>query len=412
MIHTAGRGPVSVLASFATLTLLVGCGSTPPTSSPTPTLPAGSNPPASPPPSGTTPSSTPTPTPTAAGCAAVVSGLDREQRIGQLLMVAIDSTGLSSSTADTLDEVHAGSVLLLGNSDAGRRAVKSVTDDARSAIKPPAGIGVLLAADQEGGQVQRLSGSGFDEMPSAEEQAELSDAELRGDAEDWGEQLKKAGIDANLAPVADVVPKDLEDVNEPIAGLDRGYGSDPEQVGKKVAAFVEGMDKAGVATSLKHFPGLGKVRGNTDFSDRVTDSATTDDDPGFAAFRAGIDAGADMIMAANAYYSKIDPDHQAVFSKKIISDLIRGQLGFDGVVISDDLAAQGVSDLSPKKRATSFISAGGDLMIIGAADDAEDMADALEDKAEDDPDFDARITESATRVVELKSRHGLASCST
>ncbi|WP_152366115.1 glycoside hydrolase family 3 N-terminal domain-containing protein [Microlunatus speluncae] len=407
MTRIAGRGPASVFAALTALALLAGCGNAPPVSSPTPT--SASSPPDSPIPESPTPSGTPTPT--AATCASVVAGLNREERIGQLLMVAIDSSGLSSSTADTLAEVRAGSVLLLGNTDSGRRAIKAVTDDARAAIKTPSGIGVLLAADQEGGQVQRLSGSGFDDMPSAEEQAELSDSELRGDAENWGEQLKKAGIDANLAPVADVVPKSLEDVNEPIAGLDRGYGSDPEKVGQKVAAFVEGMDKAGIATSLKHFPGLGKVRGNTDFTDRVTDSTTDEDDPGFAAFRAGIDAGADMIMAANAYYSKIDPDHQAVFSKKIITGLIREGLNFDGVVISDDLAAKGVSDLSPEKRATSFISAGGDLMIIGAADDAEDMAEALEDKAESDKSFDARITESATRVVALKSRHGLASCS-
>ncbi len=340
-----------------------------------------------------------------------MSDLDREQRIGQLLMVAIDSSGLGSATGETLDDVHAGSVLLLGNTDSGRRAIKGVTDDARAAIKAPPGIGVMLAADQEGGQVQRLSGSGFDTIPSAKEQADESDSDLRRDAEDWGKQLKKAGIDANLAPVADVVPKDLEDVNEPIAGLDRGYGSDPEQVGKKVEAFTKGMAEAGVGTSLKHFPGLGRVRGNTDFTERVTDKTTTKDDPGFASFRAGIEAGADMIMIANAYYDKIDPDHQAVFSKKIISDLVRSGLGFDGVVISDDLAAEAVSDLSPKKRATAFIGAGGDLMIIGAADDAEDMAEALDDKAEDDSEFDQRITESATRVVELKARLGLASCS-
>jgi beta-N-acetylhexosaminidase len=407
----SNRRTAALLAAVTLFGLAAGCQSGPPSSSPTPTTstqPSSSGPaPESPAPS--------TPTGKAsqstATCAALVSGLDRDERIGQLLMVAIDSSGLGSSTGETLDDVHAGSVLLLGNTESGRRAVKAVTDDARAAIEAPRGIGVLLAADQEGGQVQRLAGSGFDTIPSAEEQAEESAAELRGDAEEWGRQLKKAGIDVNLAPVADVVPKSLADVNEPIARLDRGYGSDPEQVGEAVAAFTEGMAKAGVGTSLKHFPGLGRVRGNTDFTARVTDRTTTTDDPGFASFRAGIEAGASMIMISNAYYAKIDPDHQAVFSSKIISGLVRDDLEFDGVVISDDLAAEAVSDLSPKKRATAFIGAGGDLMIIGDAGEAEDMAEALADKAEADPGFDDRITESATRVVELKAGLGLASCS-
>lgn len=363
-----------------------------------------------------TPSDAASPTPTErtpgiATCAALAAGMELEQRIGQLMMVAVDSTGLGSATADTLDDVHAGSVLLLGNTDAGRKAVMRVTDEVRAAIRPPAGIGVLLAADQEGGQVQRLSGKGFDRIPSAAKQADLSDGELRERAEKWGKQLKKAGIDVNLAPVADVVPKELADDNEPIAGLDRGYGSDPEEVGAKVAAFTEGMADAEVATALKHFPGLGRVRGNTDFTSKVVDRSTTDDDPGFASFRAGIDAGADMIMIANAYYDKIDDDRQAVFSKKIVTGLVRDRLGFTGVVISDDLAAAGVADVRPGRRATRFIGAGGDLMIIGDPDEAEEMAEALAEKAEDDTEFDARITESVIRVLALKSRHGLASCS-
>lgn len=401
------------LAAAALFGLFAGCGSTVPSSSSTPSgsapateAPSGSASPETP----GTPSTPGTPKPSVAQCSALVEGLELDERVGQLLMVAIDSSGLASSTGETLDDVHAGSVLLLGNTQAGRKAVEGVTTDARGAIKTPPGIGVLLAADQEGGQVQRLAGDGFDEIPSAEDQADQSDGELRKNAEEWGEDLKKAGIDVNLAPVADVVPEELEDVNEPIAGLDRGYGSDPDKVGKKVAAFVEGMAEAGVGTSLKHFPGLGKVRGNTDFTAKVTDTKTRPDDPDFAPFRAGLDAGANMIMIANAYYEKIDPDHQAVFSKKIITDLVRGDLGFDGVVISDDLAAEAVSDLTPEKRAVRFIQAGGDLMIIGDPSEAEDMAEAVADKAEDDPAFERRITESATRIVQLKSHLGLASC--
>ena len=173
----------------------------------------------------------------------------------------------------------------------------------------------MVAADQEGGQVQRLRGQGFDRIPSAQRQAQTSPAELKSDAARWGRQLRRAGIDANLAPVADVVPKDREGVNEPIGVLRRGYGSNPAAVAAHVPAFVEGMDAAGVATSVKHFPGLGRVRGNTDLTRRGGRRAPPPgDDPDLKPFAAGVDAGTDMVMMSSAYYSEIDPSRRAAFS--------------------------------------------------------------------------------------------------
>ena len=107
--------------------------------------------------------------------------------------------------------------------------------------------------------MQRLQGPGFADIPSAARQAALSDARLTADAARWGAELKAAGINANLAPVADVVPADLGDRNAPIGRLDRGYGSSPRTVAAKATAFVRGMDRAGMATAAKHFPGLGRV---------------------------------------------------------------------------------------------------------------------------------------------------------
>lgn len=112
-------------------------------------------------------------------------------------------------------------------------------------------------------------------MPSAEDQAALSDADLEASAAQWATALKDAGVDYNLAPVADVVPADLLDVNQPIGVLRRGYGSDPATVKAKALAFIEGMHAVGIATALKHFPGLGQVRGNTDQEIGVTDDVTT-----------------------------------------------------------------------------------------------------------------------------------------
>jgi beta-N-acetylhexosaminidase len=343
-------------------------------------------------------------------CAQLVSTMSLSERIGQLLMVGISSSGISASERTIVARTRAGSVLLLGNSTAGTHAIRRVASRVRHAARSPEGVQVMLAADQEGGRVQRLKGPGFTTIPSATVQAKQSDAELGENAYDWGRQLRSAGINANLAPVADVVPTAMVWMNQPIGQLRRGYGPSPTRVAAKVTAFTEGMNRAGVATAVKHFPGLGRVRGNTDFTTRVVDHATMRHDDALAGFSAAIDADVDMVMVSSAFYRKIDDEHRAAFSTMIIDEMLRKDLGFSRIVISDDLAAAAMRTLPPDERALRFIRAGGDLLIIGDARLATAMADAIKDEASDDPAFAKRVTESAARVVAMKERRGLARC--
>lgn len=327
------------------------------------------------------------------------------------MMVAVSSTQLSAADAETLGDVRAGSVLLLGNSTLGVDKTKRLVGRVRDAATPPKGVDTTLAADQEGGLVQRLKGPGFASIPSAQVQATWSDQKLRTAAADWGKQLHRADIDIDLAPVADVVPSRLVQVNQPVGRLRRGYGSDPKTVASKTAAFRAGMDDADIATAAKHFPGLGRVRGNTDFSTHVVDSVTTRRDPGFAGFRALVKARIDMVMVSSATYAKIDRRQRAVFSRTVITSLLRGDLGFTGVVISDDLSAAALADVTPGDRAVRFVEAGGDLAIVGDPREARTVAAALKRRADQDERFSRRVTESAGRVVAMKARRGQASCS-
>jgi beta-N-acetylhexosaminidase len=343
-------------------------------------------------------------------CAQVVAEMSLSERIGQLLMVGVGSGGISASEKTIVEETRAGSIILLGNTTAGMSGVRRVVSDIRAATHSPEGVRVMLAVDQEGGRVQRLKGPGFARIPSARVQAEQSDTALRRNAFDWGRQLKEVGINANLAPVADVVPMSMVWVNKPIGQLRRGYGPSPKRVAAKVTAFTEGMDRAGVATAVKHFPGLGRVRGNTDFVGRVVDTKTTRDDAALAGFSAAIDAGADMVMVSSAFYNKIDDDHRAAFSALIMEEMLREDLGFAGVVISDDLAAAAMRVLPPEERARRFIRAGGDLLIVGEARLATRMADAIKREASANPAFEKQVMNSAARVVAMKQRRGLAEC--
>jgi beta-N-acetylhexosaminidase len=352
----------------------------------------------------------PTPAPQPPQCSDLVGRLDLDEQVGQLFMVGVPSSGLTAQIRKALSHARAGSVILLGNTAAGVRGVRDVVDDVRGSARHPGGIATMLAADQEGGLVQRLKGRGFADMPSARTQGTWQPSRLQRSARAWGKDLRDAGIDANLAPVADVVPTSMVSVNQPIGVLRRGFGSDPEVVASHVAAFVAGMNQAGVATAVKHFPGLGSVRGNTDLVTKVVDATTTRTDSDLEGFRAGAEAGVDMVMVSSAYYRKIDPKRRAAYSPTVIKGMIRSDLGFAGVVISDDLAAPGATDLPPGTRALRFLGAGGDLVIVGDPSQVSAMVSTVEKKAAADRDFRAAVSESARRVLVMKAARGLVDC--
>ena len=341
-------------------------------------------------------------------CLAEAEALSAEEQVGQLLMVGVPTSDLDSTTADVLRSTKAGSVVLLGSSKVNRSDAAALA--ARVGALSTADIPVLVAADQEGGQVQRLQGQGFTRIPDAVAQGQMNETAFHSQSETWAEELARAGVRFNLAPVADVVPDDLAASNAPVGQLKRQYGSDPEKVADSVVTFVQSMEKANVATSLKHFPGLGKVKQNTD-SGEATDQTTVVDDPSWKPFIDGIQAGASSVMISSATFEKIDPDHKAVFSSKIITDILRGSLGFDGVVISDDLGAAGaVADVPTGERAVRFLDAGGDLIINADASIAQDMAKAILAKMDDDPKFADAVAQSAARVLALKESIDTMEC--
>lgn len=401
---------VAVLAAGAGLASACSAGL--PTEAPLSPAPASSLPAGSPTvgPSSASPAPTATEPPAAPTCRQRAADLSQAEQVGQLLMVGVGSTQLTQGEADILADVRAGSAILLSNSTRGVKGTRQVSDDVRKAYGGPGKVGALVAADQEGGLVQRLQGDGFATIPSAIVQARQSDRTLTRNAARWGAELRRAGIDANLAPVADVVPSSLTSSNAPIGALRRGYGSSPKTVAAKVVAFDRGMDEAGLATAVKHFPGIGRVRGNTDFATRVVDSTTTRDDPALAGFDAAIEADIDMVMVSSAFYSKIDAKRRAAFSPVVMNSMLRQDRRFTGVVISDDLSAAALRDLSPGERAVRFVSAGGDLAIVGDPSEARASAEALTTRAKQDRKFAARVTESAGRVLALKADIGLTDC--
>ncbi len=328
-----------------------------------------------------------------------------KQRVGQLIMVDCPSTGVSQATRAAITSYRVGSVILDGTSQSGLAATRSVTAQLRGLA--PRGVGLFIATDQEGGQVQRLQGPGFSPIPSAVVQGGTAADTLRRQARQWGDELRQAGINVNLAPVLDTVPSGGGS-NPPIGDLDRQYGNTPTAVAKRGLAFARGMGEAGIDATVKHFPGLGRVGGNTDTSGGVRDTVTSRNDAYLAPFRAAARAGVPFLMMSTAIYSKIDSANPAAFSPTIIGGMVRGDLGYRGVVISDDVgAASQVAQYSPGQRAVRFVAAGGDVVLTVVATQAAAMTEALLRRAKSDATFRKKVDTAVLRVLRAKHSRDL-----
>jgi beta-N-acetylhexosaminidase len=235
---------------------------------------------------------------------------------------------------------------------------------------------------------------------------------LQQQAAVWGRELRSAGFNLNLAPVMDVVPAGTADENQPIGMIQREFGSTPATVAAHGVAFIRGMQEAGVATTAKHFPGLGRVLGNTDFTSGVVDSVTGPHDPYLRSFQAAIDTGVPFVLVALATYTRIDADHLAVFSPEVMRVILRQQMHFSGVIVSDDLgAATAVADLSPGVRGIDFLTAGGDLITSQSLPAAAAMDVAIRARLSADPAFRALVNSAVMRVLSAKQAYGLLPCS-
>ena len=335
-----------------------------------------------------------------------VDAMTLDERIGQLVMAPLPAGSDPSTLRDLIVDQHVGSVLIIGNWNSGTTGVSAATSELQSYA--PSNNRLLMTTDQEGGSVQHLSGNGFDTMPSATDQGTMDTAQLRQSAATWGAQLKSAGINVDLAPVVGTVTVDRSS-NAPIGALNRDFGLDAAGNAKHAKAFIEGMSDSGVGSAVKHYPGLGSVTGNTDFTaSGILDTTTTLDGPEINAFNTTLDANPSMVMMSLATYQQIDPDNPAVFSHSLITDYLRGTIGFQGVVTSDSMSAAALGGIQPSDLGVRLIDAGGDLACIGASSYVQPVLDGLNAKAAGDATFARKVQQSAIRVMTLKYEMGLA----
>jgi beta-N-acetylhexosaminidase len=222
---------------------------------------------------------------------------------------------------------------------------------------------VLVSIDQEGGRVARLGPqNGFRATRSQASIGRTDDPAVgRAAGSSMGRTMRTAGIDLDLAPVVDV---DVDPRNPAIGALDRSFSADPAVVGAMAAAEIEGLHGEGIRAAIKHFPGLGSARANTDF-DRVDVTGTwtrAELEPYQTLFGLGLP---DVVMVGHILDRDLDPDRLASLSPAIVSGLLRQELGWRGPVMTDDLGAVAITaTVSREEAIAQAIEAGDDLLLF------------------------------------------------
>ncbi|MGX1615033.1 glycoside hydrolase family 3 protein [Micromonospora chalcea] len=411
----------SAVALAALTALLVsGCSDGPDRPRPTPSSPAPSS-------AAPAPSDPPAADP-AARAAALVGTLSDEDLVGQVLMpyaYGSSATEVSAASAagnralagvDTPAEMVAkyrlGGVILVGFSaddpTSGNQAttnvdnpkqVRALTDGLRAAAgKLPTGAApFLIGTDQEYGVVTRIT-DGVTLLPSplaagAAGNPALTEAAWRA----AGAELAAMGINLDFAPVADVL------VTRSTVIGSRSFGADPATASPQVAGAVRGLQAEGVGAAVKHFPGHGLSAEDSHTELPVIKQSRADlDRLAFPPFRAGIGAGAMAVMSAHLDVKAVDPGTPATFSRKLLTDVLRGQLGFQGVVITDGMNMAPAKKWSPGEAAVRALNAGNDLILM--TPNVKQAYDGLRAALKDGSLPRARLVEAVTRVLTMKFR--------
>ncbi len=319
------------------------------------------------------------------------------QSAGQVLVVGYSTGDPPSLILDALGNDSLGGVILFERNlaDGPWGAARQIRQIAAASATTP-----LVAIDQEGGRVQRLKAPVL-ELPPMRELGDRDDVELtRRAARALGRQLAAIGFNVDFAPVLDVA---TNDANRVIG--DRSFGADPHLVARHGVAFARGLADAGVLACGKHFPGHGDTVEDSHFElPALPHDMERLEAVELVPFRAARGA-VGSVMTAHIVFQALDPARPATLSRRIVTGVLRESLGYDGLIVSDDLEMKAIADHWPTgQAAVEAIRAGCDVLLICATVALVDEArDALVLEAQRDETFAKRLIEASERVRAVRA---------
>lgn len=364
----------------------------------------------------------------------MISEMSTQEKLAQMMIVALRSDVSNEKTATEIDQDYAemltkygfgGVILFSGNVVDPAQTVTLIRDSQDAAMKSAAGIPMFICVDQEGGMVNRVpfgtTGSGNMALAATGDPSLTEES-----AKMLGDEIRALGFNMDFAPVSDVNSNPAN----PIIGV-RSFSDDPELVSEHVTAFIKGMDSAKISTALKHFPGHGNVGEDShthlpcsDFS--LEEIKACDLIP----FQAGIDAGSDMIMTAHIQFPKIEKKTYvsiqdgeeitlpATLSRTIITGLLREQMGYNGIVITDAMEMDAIAaHFDPLDAAVMAINADVDILLcpvelykdgeVNTFPDVDKYMAGLLARVEAGDIWEEELDNSLYRILKLKKERDL-----
>ena len=321
--------------------------------------------------------------------------------VGQMFVVSIGGTEPDYYVEKMVRERNIGGVILFGHNMKSEGQVRSLTASLQQlSMRTEPAVPLFVAVDQEGGDI--ASAPWVAPQPSAAEIGSGGDpAEAGAVAERMGRELLRAGVNTNFAPVVDT--------GFGAAIGNRSYGEDPGLVSKMGAASVEGFERAGIVSAAKHFPNHGPAAADSHRALPVVDhDMETIRSYDLPPFRAAVEAGVPMVMAGHLLYPAVDAERPASLSPEWMG-LLREDLGFEGVVVTDDLAMAGATGgESPARAAVAAVEAGADLLLLSSPPQRQaDAIDAVVAAVRSGEIPREQVRASVERVLRVKARYPL-----
>lgn len=344
-----------------------------------------------------TPSATPAPTPTPDPVEEALSAMTTEEKVGQLLIAGFYETQAGEEARSYIQDYHVGGLILYGRNVESARQLTGLTNGLKALAGD--GIPLFLSTDQEGGMVERMPPE-ISKLPNA---YDVSDPAAFGST--LGAECAAFGLNTDFAPSLDI----WSNPNNTVIGR-RAFGSDAETVTQRGLACLTAMEESGTIPVIKHFPGHGDTDTDSHVGLPVVDKTREElRERELVPFRAAIDAGAPAVMVGHILMTQIDPDRPATLSHAVVTGLLREELGFDGVVFTDDLTMGAITQsYGLGEAAVLAVEAGCDVLLVcHEASSVEAVYTALLDAVDAGRITADRLDQSVRRILTLKQNCGL-----
>jgi len=333
----------------------------------------------------------------------IISNMTLEEKIGQMIVAGISGTGISTDTEKLLSLYHVGGIIFYKENLETPSQITQLINQLKDKNHP--NLPLLLSIDQEGGSVTRLPG-GLVNFPTNEEIGKLNNPEFSYQIGSLlGYELKEFGFNLNFAPVLDI----NSNPNNPVIG-NRSFGNHPDIVSSLGIQTMKGIQSQNVIPTIKHFPGHGDTSVDSHLDLPIVDKSLSElKKLELIPFERAINQGADVVMVAHILLPQLDKTNPASMSKAVITDLLRDELNFTGVIITDDMTMGAITGhFDIEKAAVQSVKAGSDLILVGHDFvNVEKIFSVLKTAVHKGVISEQRINESVERIIQLKKEYSI-----